>query len=141
MAGEHGMSLAEFGAYAAEQPAVDIELDRRLSERARAGRAVIESRLAGWIVRQEQLDGLAVYLRCGERIRAERVAAREGVTVERALADNAEREKVEHDRYLALYGLDLGDLSVYDLVLDSGALDAVTTADRIVTAARSRFPS
>jgi cytidylate kinase len=141
MAVEHGMSLAEFGTYAAAQPAVDIELDRRLAERARAGHVVIESRLAGWILHQEQLDGLGVYLSCDDRVRAERVAAREDIAVERALADNAEREKIEHDRYFALYGLDLSDVSIYDLVLDSAALDAGEIADRIVAAAHARFPT
>jgi cytidylate kinase len=139
MAAEHAMSLAEFGAYAAAQPAVDIELDRRLADRSRVGDVVIESRLAGWIVHNEGLDGLTVYLRCDDRVRAERVATREGIAVEQALADNAEREKVEHDRYLALYGLDLGDLSIYDLILDSGTLPADEIADGIVTAAHTRF--
>lgn len=141
MAVEHAMSLAEFGIYAAAQPAVDIELDRRLTQRARAGRVVIESRLAGWMTHSEGLDGLRVYLHCDERVRAERVAAREQVAVERALADNAEREKVEHDRYLALYGLDIHDISVYDLIVDTGVHDAAATSDQIVAAARARFPS
>ncbi len=140
MAVEHGLSLAEFGAYAATRPAVDVELDRRLADRARAGAVVIESRLSGWIVHNERLDGVTVYLRCDDRIRAERVATREEVSVDQAFADNAEREKVEHDRYLALYGLDLGDLSIYDVVLDSGVHDAAEIADRIVAAARERFP-
>jgi predicted cytidylate kinase len=139
MAAEHAMSLAEFGIHAAARPAVDIELDRRLTERARAGRVVIESRLAGWMTHREGLDALRVYLRCDERIRAQRVAAREQTSVEKALADNAEREKVEHDRYFALYGLDIYDISVYDLVVDTGVHDAAATSDQIVAATRARF--
>jgi cytidylate kinase len=139
MAVEHGMSLAEFGIYAVAQPAVDIELDRRLAERARAGRVVIESRLAGWIAHNEQLDGLLVWIDCDDDVRAQRVAAREGKTTDRALVENAEREKIERDRYIALYGIDLADLSIYDLVLDSGRLTAPEIADRIVRAALDRF--
>jgi cytidylate kinase len=136
MAAEHGMSLAEFGAYAASQPAVDIELDRRLAERARAGEVVIESRLAGWIASKEGLDGLRIYLHCDDLVRARRVAGREGVPVEQALTDNAEREKVEHDRYRALYGVDIGDLSIFDLVLDTDALGEADVVAHIVSAAR-----
>src|SRR5688500_17488094 len=110
MAAESGMSLAEFGAYAAAQPAVDIELDRRLAERARAGGVVIESRLAGWIVRNEELDGVTVWISCDDEVRARRVASREGKTVDQAFVENAEREKIERDRYLALYDIDLADL-------------------------------
>ena len=65
-----------------------------------------------------------MWIDCDPAVRAERVAEREGVTVARARADNDERQAVERARYLALYGLDLADLSIYDLVLDSGALGA-----------------
>jgi cytidylate kinase len=139
MAAEHAMTLREFGTYAAAQPAVDVELDRRLADRARKGDVVIESRLAGWIVRNEGLDGIAVWITCDDDIRAARVAAREDISVDRALAENAEREKIEHDRYLALYELDSRDTSIYDLVLDSGRLEPEQVAERILTAAaRSR---
>lgn len=138
LAAEHGMTLAEYGAYALAEPSVDAELDRRLADRARQGDVVIESRLAGWIIRNEKLDGLAVYVDCDERTRAERVAGREGSTVEQALAENTEREKIEHDRYFALYGIDVGDLSIYDLVVDSARLDAAEVARAIVDAARVR---
>ena len=138
MAAERGMTLADFGAHAALEPTVDVELDRRLADRARLGDVVIESRLAGWIVRNEHLDGLTVYLECDETIRAERVAAREGISVEHALGENVAREKVEHDRYLALYGVDIGDLSIYDLAVDSGAHDVDGVTRAIVTAARVR---
>jgi cytidylate kinase len=132
MAVEHAMSLREFGAYAAAEPAVDIELDRRLADRARAGHAVIESRLAGWIARNEGLAALRVWIDCDDTVRAERVAAREGKTVELALAENAEREKIERDRYLALYDIDIDDLSIYDLVLDSGLHPAAALAEEII---------
>jgi len=140
MAVEHGMSLAEFGTYAVARPAVDIELDRRLAERARAGQVVIESRLAGWIAHNEKLDGLLVWIDCDDDVRARRVAAREDKTIDQALVENAEREKIERDRYIALYGIDLADLSIYDLVLDSGRLTAPEIADRIVRAALDRSP-
>lgn len=139
MAAERGMSLAEFGAYAAVQPAVDVELDRRLAERARAGRVVIESRLAGWIAHNEKLDGLLVWMDCDDDVRARRVAARERTTFDQALVENAEREKIERDRYLALYGIDIADLSIYDLVLDTGRSSPAEIADRIVRAAHDRF--
>jgi cytidylate kinase len=136
MAVEHGMSLREFGAYAASEPAVDIELDRRLADRARAGGVVIESRLAGWIAHNERLDAVRAWIDCDDDVRAARVAEREGKAVEQALEENAEREKIERDRYLALYGIDIEDLSIYDLALDSGRLPAPEIAAQIVAAAR-----
>jgi cytidylate kinase len=60
--------------------------------------------------------------------------------VERALADNEERQQVERARYLGLYGIDLADLSIYDLTLDSGVLSPDELAERIVTAAGGGQP-
>lgn len=139
MAVERGMSLSEFGLYATDHPEVDAELDARLAERARAGGVLIESRLAGWIAHNEGLPAVTVHVDCPPEVRAERVAWREGLSVARALADNAERERVERARYLALYGIDLQDLSIYDLVLDSSELKPPALADRIADAARARF--
>jgi cytidylate kinase len=139
MAAEHHMSLRSFGVYAVEHPEIDVELDTRLAVRARKGDVVIESRLAGWITRNDRLPAVTTWVDCAPEVRAQRVAAREGSTVEQAAIDNAERQRVERDRYLALYGIDVADLSIYDLVLDSGELSADDVADRIVDTATRRM--
>jgi CMP/dCMP kinase len=136
MAVELGMSLPAFGAHAMTHPEVDIELDTRLAARAAKGDVVIESRLAGWVARVEGLNALTVWVDCAPEVRARRVAGRESITVEQALAENTVRQQVERDRYLALYGIDMADLSIYDLVLDSGLLRPDEVAGAIVDAAR-----
>ena len=133
------MSLSEFGRYASAHPEVDVVLDARLASRARQGDVLIESRLAGWIAHNEGMAAVTVYLDCAADVRAGRVAAREGLSAARALADNEERELVERTRYLALYEIDIEDLSIYDLVLDSGDLKPAELADRIAEAALARF--
>jgi CMP/dCMP kinase len=136
MAAEQGMSLPAFGAHAVTHPEVDIELDTRLAARAAKGDVVIESRLAGWVARVDGLNALTVWVDCAPEVRAQRVAGREGITVEQALVDNTERQQVERHRYLALYGIDMADLSIYDLVVDSGLLRPDEVAATIVDAAR-----
>lgn len=136
MAAERSMNLAAFGAFAAEHPEVDVELDTRLAARARKGEVVIESRLAGWIAVNDGLVAVKAWIDCDAHVRANRVAEREDIALEQALADNATRQTVERQRYLALYGFDIEDLSIYDLVLDSAALSPDQIADRIVDAAR-----
>jgi cytidylate kinase len=136
MAAERGMNLAAFGAYAAEHPEIDVELDTRLAARARKGDVVIESRLGGWIAHHDGLASVKTWIDCDPRVRASRVAEREGISPTRALDENATRQAVERERYLAVYGIDLQDLSIYDLVLDSGELSPDEVADRIVAAVR-----
>ena len=119
MAAERGFSLAEFGALAEGDPSFDLELDGRLATRAREGDVVLESRLAGWIATNEDLDALRVWIDCDDRERDRRVAGREGADVGTAAVENRRREASEAARYLSYYGIDLADRSIYDLVLDS----------------------
>src|SRR5262249_41784093 len=129
---ERGMSLPDFGLYATEHPEVDVELDARLAGIAQKGGVVIESRLAGWIVRNEGLAAVTVWIDCDPAVRAARVAEPEGTSPAPARAENDERQRVERQRYLATYGIDLADLSIYDLVLDSTTATPDDLAGQVV---------
>lgn len=139
MAAEAGMSLAEFGRHAQDDPRYDHELDRRLLERARQGGVVIESRLAGWLATRGEVRAVRVWVACDDEERARRVGARDGTDVATALADNEAREALERARYREYYDIDLTDLSIYDLVLDSTTTPPEALADAIVDRARATF--
>lgn len=135
MAAERGLSLAEFGAVAEGDPAFDAELDARLAARAADGSVVLESRLAGWIATNGGLTGLRVWLACDDLERARRVAARDGGTVEAALEVNRVREGSEAARYRAYYGIDITDLRIYDLVVDTTTTPADDCVDAVLQGA------
>lgn len=137
LAAEAGMTLAEFGLYAQSHPEIDEELDARLTERARRGGCVVESRLAGWLATRAGLDALRVWVDCDDAVRAARVAERDGIDVDRARAENEARARLEHERYLAVYDIDLTDRSAYDLVLDSSTDPPDALADAVREAARA----
>jgi cytidylate kinase len=121
MAAEHGLDVGAFSALAEADAEIDLELDQRLALRARDGDVVLESRLAGWIAASEALPATKVWIDADEAVRAQRVASREGIEVDTALAANQAREASEHLRYRTYYGIDLDDRTVYDLVIDSTA--------------------
>ncbi|MGH9186601.1 MAG: (d)CMP kinase [Acidimicrobiales bacterium] len=137
LAADRGMTLAAFGAYAEEHPEIDVELDGRLAARARTGDVVLESRLAGWIAVNEQLSGLRVWIACDEIVRAARVARRDLLDVESALAANRAREASERARYARYYGIDITDLGIYDLVLDSTSAAPEDLAAAVIARARA----
>ena len=58
LAAEAGMSLAEFAAVAEGDDRIDRALDDRLTERARAGDVLLESRLSAWLVTRAGLPAL-----------------------------------------------------------------------------------
>ena len=136
MAAEAGLSLAEFAALAEGDEAIDRALDDRLTDRARAGDVLLESRLAGWLATRSDLPALRVWISCDHVERARRVAGRDGHDHPEALAHNDERERSERARYQRYYGIDLTDLTIYDLVLDSERASPDELASAIVEAAR-----
>lgn len=139
MAAEQGLGLAELGARAELDPAIDLELDARLARRGAEGDVVLESRLAGWIATHEDLPAVKVWVACDPEERARRVAAREGTDRARARVENDAREASEAERYRSYYGIEIAEMSLYDLVLDSTATPVGALTDKVVEAAeRSR---
>ena len=139
LAAESGMTLAEFGEHAQQNPDIDRELDHRLQKRAREGSCVIESRLAGWLATRAGLVAVRVWIDCDETVRAARVAERDGSSLEQARRDNAERVALEHARYRAVYEIDLDDRSPYDLLLDSSSAPAVDLSGEVIARAHQVF--
>jgi cytidylate kinase len=142
VAAERGLTLAAFASLAETDDTIDRSLDDRLTDRARQGEVLLESRLAGWLVTRAELEAVRVWIHCDEEERARRVADREHHDPLEALAHNREREHSERVRYRGYYGIDLTDLSIYDLVLDSTStappqlVSAITTA--VESASRDR---
>lgn len=139
LASEHGLSLSDFARLAEADESIDRSLDDRLLARARDGDVLLESRLAGWLATRGEVDALRAWISCDDRERARRVAGREGAELEAALAANAEREASERTRYLGYYGIDLTDLSIYDLVIDSTATPPEEIVEQLVRSATERF--
>jgi len=118
LAEEKGISLAELNERAETDPAIDRDLDRRLHEIATdAEDLVLESRLAGWLS-GDHAD-FRIWLDAPVAVRAERIADREDKSVEQAREETVEREASEAQRYLEYYDIDIEDLSIYDVALNT----------------------
>lgn len=135
LAAERGLSLAAFSALAEDDDRIDLALDRRLAARARRGDVVLESRLAGWIARNEGLDALTVWIACADAERDRRVGRRDGLDAGAAGAANRARESSERSRYRRIYGIDLDDLSIYDVCLDSSTHPPDVLVERVLAVA------
>lgn len=139
LARERHMSLADFAREAEGNDAIDRALDDRLTRRAAEGDVLVESRLAGWLVRGADLDALAVWIECDEAERARRVAGRDHHAPDEALRTNREREASERLRYQRYYGIDLADRTIYDEVLDSTTASPEDLVAQVVALATARW--
>ena len=76
------------------------------------------------------IPAFKVYLDASPEIRFSRIGAREGESLEESVRKTQERAASEAKRYMAYYGIDIEDRSVYDLVVDTGD----KTPDQVVQA-------
>jgi cytidylate kinase len=133
MAEEKGMNLEEFSEYVEKHPEVDREIDRRLAEAE--GEVVVEGRLAGWMVRGADLR---VLLTAPLEVRVRRIAEREGRRVEEVGRETLARERSERKRFKELYGIDMDDLSVFDLVINTSRLEVEEEVEALERLARGK---
>ncbi len=133
MAQEQGISLSSYGAQAEQDGEIDRQLDARVIALAQAstGGVILEGRLTGWMARRHNLPTLKVWLQASVSARAERVGQRDGQTSQEAAATMSEREASEAKRYADHHDIDIGDLTIYDLVIDSAEHTAAQIAQLI----------
>ena len=139
LADERGYTPLEFNKLAEEDDQIDRDLDRRLrSVAVDRDDVVLESRLAGWLA-GDHAD-FRVWLDAPLDVRAERVADREGKAVSEAREESAARQSSEADRYEEYYDIDITDLTIYDLSINTARWDADAVLDMLVTAVEDYDP-
>ncbi len=117
LAKELGMDIIQLNEEAVRNPQIDLEIDRRTLEEARRGSVVIEGHLTAWIARP--FADLCVYLTAPLKVRARRIAKREDKDVDDVLKEITLREELHMVRFKMLYGIDVRDLSPFDLVINT----------------------
>jgi CMP/dCMP kinase len=118
LAKEHNMELAEFGRLAEEDPSYDKMIDVRQKEIAEQhNNIIIEGRLSGWMIPEADLK---IWLFAPIDCRIKRIVFRDHIADEEtATAVTLERERCEAGRYISYYNIDINDLSIYQLILNS----------------------
>jgi cytidylate kinase, putative len=115
---EHHMELAEFGRLAEQDPAFDKMIDARQKEIAEAkDNIIVEGRLSGWMVDKADLK---IWLFAPIDCRLERIVFRDQIAdLATAKKITLEREHCEAVRYRQYYDIEIGDLSIYHIILNS----------------------
>jgi CMP/dCMP kinase len=133
------MSLEAFSRAAEADHEIDRSLDRQVLEEVlrydAGGRDVIvDGRIQAQLLTARRIPCMKVLLDAPLAVRVQRIAAREGKPSSVVEREILEREASERSRYKAIYGIDLDDVSVFDVVVDSSTADP----DEIVDIIRSR---
>lgn len=111
----------------------DREVDRRLIDSLRRGRMVITSYTLPWLVD----DGIKIWLSGSHASSASRMMRRDGMDMGDAMRMTRERYDVNKVFYKDLYGIDFGgDLSVFDVTIDTDRMSASQVIDASCRAVR-----
>jgi len=137
IANEKNLELEQFSKLAENNDDFDRGIDEKQGEEAmKRANVIVEGRLSGFFVPDANLK---IWLEASVEVRARRIAGREGTTYEEALSAMKYRERSEHKRYEKYYRINLGDLSIYDLVIDSSKWSEKDIVAMIIKAAKGRL--
>lgn len=134
LAEEEGLTLRELAEKAEMDPSIDRRIDEAVKKEAALGSVVIDGQLAAWMA--EDNADLKIYLTAPDKVRFERIACRDGLTLQEAEHTTREREAREMRRFKELYGIEVKDLSIYHLIIDTSLLpleDTMKTLKNIVS--------
>ena len=135
LAKQHKMSLEAFSHRAANDPSIDQMLDERTKAEAKKGGVVIDAQLGAWMVRD--LADVKVLLTAPDDVRFKRIAERDGSDIADAQRETKYREAIQEQRYKKYYGIDVTDLSIYDLKIDTSLYSIEKTKTMIMDALRN----
>ena len=125
MAEERGLSLEEMSKLTDEDPEFDKLIDERAKEEASKGGMVLDATLAGWMA--EEAD-LKIYLMTPPEARVNRIAEREDMSLEDVERETQVRAESERLRFIEYYDIDITDLSIYDVILNTDLYEPDGTA-------------
>jgi cytidylate kinase len=116
MAVERGMDIMEFGKFAEGNDEIDREIDSRQAQLAKENKdLIVEGRLSAYFVEAD----LKLWFVAPQYIRIERICMREGRTRETVRKEIITRGKSEATRYQEIHGIDIRNMEVYDIVINS----------------------
>ncbi len=120
IAREKGLSVAELSRISAKNHEIDQLIDERTKEEALRKNVVLDGLLAGWMV--GDVADLKIFLTAPDKLRFKRIARREHINYSQAKQSTLFREQLERRRFKRVYGINIDDTSIYDLIFNTGLL-------------------
>jgi len=136
IAEKKGLTLSQLSEACEKSPEFDREIDNVTLSLLDSGGVVLDSLLAGWFARD--VESFKIYLKAPFEARCRRIAAREKRPFEEIVSETLTREDSERKRFMDYYGFNIDDLSIYDIIIDTGSLSQESVA-RILKSAVSAY--
>ncbi len=121
LASERGMTLEEFSRLAEEDRSIDRLIDTISRQEGERGCVVVDGHISAWILKGIAHVKILVY--APAEVRAARIAQRDGKSMEEALEELRIRDSSEAKRYKKYYGIDVNDVTVFDLAINTATFN------------------
>lgn len=123
MAKKKKMSLEEFSRLAEKNLNFDKKVDKIIIKFAKKYKNILlEGRMSAWMTKKEKIKAFRIWIDAPFEIRVKRISQRDNIDFNQARRLVSFRQKSEAKRYKDCYGIDISDLSVYDLIVDSNKM-------------------
>jgi len=134
IAAKQKMTLMEFHKKAEKEHSIDKQFDAHLIADASKGNCVVTTWLGPWMMKSADMR---VWLHAPREVRARRVAGRDAMSHEQALAHISDRDESNHQRYNEVYKINIYDHSGFELVINTERFRPAQSAQIIAAAARA----
>jgi len=129
MAAENGMDILEFSKFAEENEDIDIEIDKRQAQIAKEKEnLIVEGRLSAHFVDAD----LKLWFIAPLDVRTQRITQRENKPYATVKEEIITRSKSEAKRYGEIHNIDIEDMEIYDLIINTGSFKPETIADIVL---------
>lgn len=129
IATEKGITISDLTSMTVKNDEIDRLVDERTRVEAKRSNVVIDGLLAGWMSRD--FADIKIYLTASDDVRISRIARRDEVSISKARKMTLFRERVERKRFKKFYGIDINDVKIYDLILNTELLPIELNIDII----------
>ena len=136
LATQRNMDLEAFSKCCEENPEIDNDLDELIVTRAKKGNCVIDSQLSAW--KSGEFSDIKIFLTAPLDVRVRRIAERDKNSLEHAKKETIAREESEKTRYLKAYGINIEDMRIYDLIINT-ELWSITGVNDIIRIAIEEY--
>ncbi|MEM3046041.1 MAG: cytidylate kinase family protein [Candidatus Bathyarchaeia archaeon] len=119
-AAQKGLAVHELGESLRQDRALDEFIDRRTREEASKGGVVLDGDLSAWIA--GPLADVKIFLTAPDEERFKRLSKRDHRPLETVREETLRREASDRERFRNFYGIAFEDISIYDIILNTGRL-------------------
>lgn len=130
MAKNAGKDVLDLNLAAEKDFSIDKEIDKKIFDIASKGNVVVESHIVGWLLKD--MADYNIYVWASLEERSKRISKRDKISYSEAIQKVIAREESHYLRFWKYYGIDLLDLSVFDLCINTERMPVDNIIDIIL---------